>query len=186
MARDPGLESVLERPRLELSRIEATFLEDRVHAIKSRPGVSLLAELLDEPTTNAPSLWETALVRSGRASLTLLARDAEQLSNAHHGAMLIYNLLCAGRVNNRAAVEDWSGRCDQWSAAHPAEQWATWDLDAFWRRIAEPDGPRAMPRTRLFVTDLVATLARLHSQGLRGSPARAARPLPRAGHEAGT
>jgi hypothetical protein len=168
----PGLQMVLEQPRLELSRIEAMFLEDRVRTIKSKPAASVLAELLDEPPTHALSLWDTPLVRNGRASLTLHARDAERLSHAHHGAMLLYNLLCARQLDNRAAIEDWSDRCDRWSAAHPAEQWASWDLDAFWQRVSGlPDGARAMQRTRVFVTDLVAALARLRGHGLRGSDA---------------
>lgn len=166
----PGIEDLLLQPSLDLSPGEASFLEDRIKSIKLKAGTPLLRELIEGPSLTAASLWDTPLVRRGRAALTALAQDAERLSCAHHGAMLLYNLLCAQQLRSQAGTDAWSAECDRWSVAHPAEQWRDWNLEAFWQRVSElPAGTRALQRTQTFVGDVVAGLRLMKRSGLRGS-----------------
>jgi hypothetical protein len=167
----PGSALLLADPRLELTLEEAQFLEDRVRTLSTKVGVPLLRQLLDvgvQPGLGA--LWDTAPVRSGRADLTEYARDAQRLADAHQGAMLLYNLLCARQFENASAEEYWAGECDAWSATYPGEQWGSWDLDAFWTRVEHLErGRRALERTRGFVTSLAAGFAAMKQPGLRSS-----------------
>ena len=167
----PGSTGLLAAPRLELTSEEAEFLEDRIRTLTTNAGAPLLRELLDVTVLpGTGELWNTAPVRSGHVALAEYARDAQRLADAHHGAMLLYNFLCARQFENAEGADNWAAQCDAWSAAHPAERWGAWDLNAFWTRAERLErGRRAVERTRGFVTSLVAGLAAQPRGGLRGS-----------------
>ena len=170
----PEGDSLLDDPAILLNRPESEFLESCILAIATPSRRPLLRDLLHEPLDTFQPFWHLTAVTDGRADLSLEARDAERLSTAMHGAMLLYNRRCAAVRRDSSAEERWSAECDEWSSAHPASEWATWDLDAFWGRVAKlQGGRRAMASTESFVSRWVGVLRAVDAFGLQGS--RAAR-----------
>ena len=182
----PGGEGLLDDPDIGLNRQQSDFLESCILATKDRGSPlrrtvghdrtpsrrPLLRELLHESLRPDQSFWDLAVVRDQQADLSLEARDAEWLSAAMYGGMLLYNRLCAGVRRDTDAVEHWSSECDMWSAAHPPAHWVGWDLDAFWVRVSQlRGGVAAMASTRAFIDAWVAVLRSLDSTGLAGSSA---------------
>jgi hypothetical protein len=169
----PGGDSLLDDPSIRLNRPEAEFLQSCILAIATPSRRPLLRDLLHEPLDANQPFWHTTFVASGRADLSLEARDAERLSTAMHGGMLLYNRLCAGVKRDTGAEEWWSAECDTWSARHPRAEWAAWDLDAFWGRISQlPGGRQAMASTESFVSTWVGVLRAPDASGLSSQVAR--------------
>jgi len=153
-------DDVLVNPTLELQPDEAQFLQECVLRLPAKPDRSLMTDLLREDVSGCSQLWETEAVTSGDAAVAQLALDAERVSAAVHGAMLLYNLLCARRFAP-AAVEFWDDSLEGWRAQHPAKGWVDWDLAGFWAQVEHlPFGVNAHRRTASFLSRWADVLRR--------------------------
>lgn len=151
---------VLAAPSLELRAEEARFLQECVLRLPKRPDRSLMTDLLGEDVRGCSAPWRTAVVLSGRAAVADLALDAERVSAAVRGAMVLYNLLCA-RQFAPAAADPWADDLETWRREYPASWWNNWDLDDFWGRIEPlPYGRSARRRTDRFIGPWIGLLQR--------------------------
>jgi hypothetical protein len=153
----PDTAGLLDEQHLRLQPGHAEFLRDRILGLRDRPERSLLKDFVASgPFPEGAMFWALPAVRS--AALTELAGDAERLSTALHGAMLLYNRRCA-ELKDAAMVPVWRERLHDWSARHPAATWRDWDLDAFWQRVQRLDGGRARFWTAPFLEPWVGELS---------------------------
>lgn len=155
-------EDVLTDPTLELRPDQAQFLQGCVLRLRPRPRRPLMTDLLGEDVTGCDSLWDTKAVRDEGAAVADLARDAQRVSTAIGGAMLLYNLLCARRFAP-PSVDRWTRELGNWRAVNSSDTWSAWNRDEFWERIGElPVGPQARARTQGFLDAWVNVLQQDH------------------------
>jgi hypothetical protein len=150
---------------MTLTGEEADFLRTRILAIKDSRTRSLLKDLAAEGRLPETSfLWDLPAVANRSVALGAEAHDAERLSSALHGAMLIYNHRCAQLRGSEIWVDAWAERNEAWWASQPRSIWMGWDVEGFWRRVsALPGGPAAVNATRSFVDSWVSELRRASS-----------------------
>ena len=152
----PDAAGLLDDHDLLLRRSHAEFLRDRILGIRDRPDRSLLKDFISTgPFPDGVKFWALPIAR--RAALADLVRDAERLSTALHGAMLLYNLRCA-ELKEAPTISLWRERLQEWSTTHPPATWREWDLAAFWERVRRLDGGNAQSWTRTFIDAWVAEL----------------------------
>jgi hypothetical protein len=157
----PDTDGLLDTRTMNLTSAHAEFLRDRALTIRDRSDRPLLKDLIagDSILPDVP-FWDLAAARA--AHLAQLAADAERLSIAMQGAMLVYNARCAELAG--IAVDNWGDRLQSWSLEYPPAYWGDWDLAAFWQRVARLDEGWAERRTGPFVKAWVAEL-RQHKPG---------------------
>ena len=152
----PDATGLLGDHDLQLRRSHAEFLRDRILGIKDRPDRSLLKDFISTgPLPAGEMFW--ALPHTRRAALAELVRDAERLSTALHGAMLLYNLRCA-QVKEAPTIALWRERLQEWSTRYPQATWREWDLAPFWERVRRLDGGNAQSWTGTFIDAWAAEL----------------------------
>ncbi len=138
-----------------MPRSEAGWLRDRM--LTSSPGTMLEYALQHRPDVDSAVPWEDSVLMSADGERANVLDDARRFSTLMNSASLIYNLLLAeayeregfDRVEN--PVDDYRQRLDQWSERPGlANDIATWDRDAFWRRVIEKN-PGVNLRSRRFI-----------------------------------
>lgn len=156
---------ILTSPVMTLTGDEADFLRGRILAMRDarvRPLLKDLAATGQVPDSDF--LWEAPVVADRSAALSAEAHDAERLSIALHGAMLLYNYRCAQLRDSEIWIDAWALRNQAWWSQQTSSPWTNWNLDRFWRRAAAlPEGGRAISATRPFVDAWVGELRRASS-----------------------
>jgi hypothetical protein len=145
----PDSDSLLTKPTMRLRRSHAQFLRDRILAIHDQRERPLLKDLVLAGATPADTpFWD--LDASHEAALAELVADARLLSAALHGAMLVYNILCA-ELKEPTSSAGWRDWLNTWSEQHPRALWREWDIDAFWERVGKLDDGHAKAWTGRFL-----------------------------------
>lgn len=148
----------LDTARFRLTRDEADFVTDRLHA--AAPS-SLFRELARAGRpAECPSAWTHPLRSEWSAGNRALVDHAERFSGLLHGAALLYNLMLSERAAAlageasawRARAEDYRARLQRWHADLRMLPLAGWRLDDLWQRC-ETISYRVQPRTRRFVAE---------------------------------
>ena len=131
---------------------EARFLRERVvlthpdsylaHVLQTSQGVDAYSATYpwDHPTAHtAPTLVREWL------------HDASLFSLVHQGAVLLYNLMLARKLDNDDNIEEFSAGLATWteSTANVGSDLQRWDRAAMWERLLGAN-PRLRPRTREF------------------------------------
>ena len=159
-----------------LRRRDARYLQERIRA---RAGGSLLGYLIDEgaeaPWVAMP--WEHPAVPRLPARLRALLEHARLLSEAHHGAALLYNLMLAealaGNGGGDSQAAEWSetyrDRLAEWAAilGERMDALRTWDRRGLWEHVESqnPQVLRAGHRHREFVERWLECLVSLPHPG---------------------
>jgi Family of unknown function (DUF6361) len=143
----PAPERLLESATFDLTRNEALYLRERIHA--SAPGS--LFDVLASRARRARHVgfpWRHPDVAKLPADLAHLVALARTFSEVMHGASLLYNLMLAEARPLPARVEEYRTRLGYWvdEAAVPAD----WDWAGFWAVVLRANR-RISPATRRFV-----------------------------------
>ena len=143
---------------------EASWLRDRM--LSSSPGTMLEYALQHRPDATSEAPWTDSALMSADGERASILDDARRFSALMNGASLMYNLLLAeayeregfDRVEN--PVDEYRRRLTEW-AEQPglAHDIATWDRDAFWRRVLEKN-PGIKLRSRRFIDTWIDLLER--------------------------
>lgn len=136
-----ALEGFPEGATLALTRVEASYLAERIQA--QLPG-SLLAHLVTTSDLIESTFpWEQPAVASWTSASEI--EHARNFSEVIHGASLLYNLLLSEAAGRSDWIDDYRNLLDKWVRLMDAraDRIGAWDLDAFWRlvRIANPRTP---------------------------------------------
>jgi hypothetical protein len=149
-----------ERPRyfpkdqtLELSRDEALYLQDRIHATV---GNTLLAWLVDRGDTggDVEAPWEHPLVGELPPELARQLEHARVFSELMHGAAFLYNLMLAQKANLPERIDQHGERLAAWAEQVRGRrpQLAAWDRGDFWSTVFEIN-PHIPPASERFIND---------------------------------
>lgn len=161
------------RASLRLSAAEAGYLRER---ILSNASGTLLAFLVDRGGAFDPVAfpWVHPIRGDLPPRLDEQLLHAQNLSEAMHGAALLYNLMLAKLRSDERLVDDYEGKLEAWSEllGARAAQLARWDRRRFWE-VALSGGARVPHGARAFV-DRWLTLV-LRGSDVRRSSAAAAR-----------
>ena len=102
-------------------------------------------------------------------------QDARLFSLVHQGAVLLYNLMLARKLDNEERTNDFSTELVAWSEeiTNAGPDLARWDRFSMWKRLYGVN-PRLRPRTRVFA-DRWYDLTSMHNSGSIGDSAEAQR-----------
>jgi Family of unknown function (DUF6361) len=143
----PRPDGLLESTKFKLTRDEALYLRERVHA--SVPG-SLLDVFVSRarPSRRVQFPWQhpdvSKLPKALKASLEL----ARVFSEVMNGASLLYNLMLAEKRSFDERAADYGARLEEWSGRVTVP--AGWAWDEFWGVVLDVNR-RVYPPTRRFV-----------------------------------
>jgi hypothetical protein len=135
----------------QLTSAEARYIQDRA---RERVGQSLLAWLLREGKglEEAAFPWEHPRLGEMRADHREQLQHARNLSDAMHGAPLLYNLMLAEQADRNGLVELYREAMAEWaeSLAGRNHELRQWDQNAMWKLVLRQN-PRVAMRTQDFV-----------------------------------
>lgn len=140
-----------------LERQEALYLQDRIRTATAGSLLSWIVDSGDLPAVRFA--WEIREVAAMRPALRSAILHAQNFSESHRGAALLYNLMLADalgaedlRSRYRQALIDWAGGVEMRRA-----ELVSWDPRELWR-LLESSGTRVPTLTRIFVESWLAIL----------------------------
>ena len=172
----PPPDSFPEVASFTLSPDEARFLRERV--VLTHPD-SLLAHILQTgegaDVYSAAYPWDHPPAHTAPASVRKWLHDARLFSLVHQGAVLLYNLMLARKLNNEDIINEFSAGLAMWTEAisSAGSDLERWDRASMWERLLRAN-PRLRPRTREFV-DRWHELASMQTGGSIGNSTEAQR-----------
>ena len=172
----PPPDSFPEVASFTLSPDEARFLRERV--VLTHPD-SLLAHILQTgegaDVYSAAYPWDHPTAHTAPASVRKWLHDARLFSLVHQGAVLLYNLILARKLNNEDIINEFSAGLAMWTEAisSAGSDLERWDRASMWERLLRAN-PRLRPRTREFV-DRWHELASMQTGGSIGNSTEAQR-----------
>jgi hypothetical protein len=138
---------------LELSRDEALYLQDRIHATV---GDSLLAWLVDrgDARGHVEAPWEHPVVGELPADLARQLEHARVFSELMHGAAFLYNLMLAREARLPERIDQHGESLAKWAdqVRGRRPQLVAWDRSDFWSTVFEVN-PRIPPSSERFIND---------------------------------
>ena len=155
---------------------EARFLRERV--VLTHPD-SLLAHILQTgegvDVSRATYPWDHPTAHAASASMREWLHDARLFSLVHQGAVILYNLMLARKLDNEDSIYDSSTGLAKWTdeIASAGPNLKRWDRASMWRRLLGAN-PRLRPRTREFA-DRWYELMSMQKGGSIGDSAEAQR-----------
>ncbi len=135
-----------------LSPDEARFLRERV--VLTHPD-SILAHILQTgegvDVYSATYPWDHPMADTAPASVREWLLDASLFSLVHQGAVLLYNLMLARKLDSEHNINEFSTGLAAWSEsiASTGSDLDRWDRASMWKRLLGAN-PRLRPRTREF------------------------------------
>ena len=145
----PAPDGFPEAASFTLSPDEARFLRERV--VLTHPGSFLAHILLTGEGVDAYSAtrpWDYPTVHSAPASVREWLHDARLFSLVHQGAVLLYNLMLARKLDSEDDTVAFSAALATWSEEKAAAglDLARWDRSSMWERLLGAN-PRLSART---------------------------------------
>jgi len=142
----------------ELSRAEATWLQERVLGGTEGSLLHHLASDGNRPLANSDAPWRDPICRTSAPEVKRILEHARLFSLAVHGASFLYNLLIAeryvkaGHTKIESPVERYRDRLQEWAQECEENDGAlsAWDRGAFWDVILAVN-PQVRPVTRGFL-----------------------------------
>ena len=148
----PPPDGYLEVASFAISPDEARFLRERV--VLSHPG-SFLAHILQTgegiDVYSAAYPWEHPMAHAAPPSVRNWLNDARLLSQVHQGAVLLYNLMLARKLDDADNIREFSAGLATWTGviANAVPDLERWNRASMWERLLRAN-PRLRPRTREF------------------------------------
>ena len=155
---------------------EARFLIERV--VLTHPD-SLLAHILQTSqgadVYSADYPWDHPTAHTAQASVREWLQDARLFSLVHQGAVLLYNLMLANKLDSGKDIAEFTAALGSWSEeiASAGPDLARWDRASMWKRLLGTN-PRLRRRTREFA-DRWYELASMQNSGFIGDSTEAQR-----------
>ena len=131
---------------------EARFLRERV--VLTHPD-SLLAHILQTgegiDVNSAAYPWDHPTADSAPTSVREWLHDARLFSLVHQGAVFLYNLMLARKLDDKDNIEEFSAGLARWTEVivSTRSDLERWDRASMWERLLR-ENPRLRPRTREF------------------------------------
>ena len=135
-----------------LTADEARFLRE---CVVHNHHDSYLAQILQSGeavnTDSAAYPWDHPAAHTASASAQEWLDDARLFSLVHRGAVLLYNLMLARKLDDGDGVEGFSNRLAEWAKSIEAARFDLqhWDRNSMWNRLLGAN-PRLRTRTREF------------------------------------
>ena len=157
-----------------LTTDEARFLQERV--VLTHPD-SLLAHILQTgervDVNSATYPWDHPTAHTAPASVWEWLHDARLFSLVHQGAVFLYNLMLARKLDNEERIDELSTKLAAWSESIASADLERWNRASMWERLLGAN-PRLRPRTREFA-DRWYDLTSMQNSGSIGDSAEAQR-----------
>ena len=136
----------------ELTPDEARFL--REHVVLTHPDSHLAHILQTSREVDAYSAtfpWDHPTAHTGPTSVREWLHDASLFSLVHQGAVLLYNLMLAKKLDSEDNIDEFSTGLAAWSEsiANASSDLERWNRSSMWKRLLGAN-PRLRPRTREF------------------------------------
>ena len=159
-----------------LTAEEARFLRERV--VLTQP-TSYLAHILQTSegvdAHSATYPWNHPTAHTAPLAVREWLHDAHLFSLVHQGAVLLYNLMLARKLDNEHSIDEFSAGLATWtdSIANAGSDLERWDRVSMWGRLLGAN-PRLRPHTREFA-DRWHELASMQMAGFIGDSTEAQR-----------
>ena len=135
-----------------LTADEARFLRERVvltHPHSYLAHILQTSEGIDAHSATYP--WDHPKAHTAPLSVREWLNDARLFSLVHQGAVLLYNLMLARKLDNEDNIEEFSASLATWTDAivSVSSDLERWNRASMWERLLGAN-PRLRPRTREF------------------------------------
>ena len=165
-----------ETASFALTAEEARFLRERV--VLTQPA-SYLAHIFRASegvdASGAAYPWNHPTAHTAPLAVREWLHDAHLFSLVHQGAVLLYNLMLARKLDDEGSIDEFSAGLAMWtdSIANAGSDLERWDRVSMWERLFGVN-PRLRPRTREFA-DRWRELASMQMAGSIGDSTEAQR-----------